>query len=167
MFNFTFPTFNKEHVAWLREGTASWNERRKEQNFFIPCFDGADLKKELLGAQHPPQKGLLGWIPGIKCPSLEGIDLNRANFRQASLDFLDLKKADLANAQLQKSLLIGTELRDANLSGADLSEADLFSADLTGANLSNANLTSADLTGAKIADADFTDAKLADRKSVV
>lgn len=160
MFNFMLPTLNKEHVSWLREGTASWNRRREEQDFFIPCFDCADLKKELLGAQHPPQKGLYGWIPGIKCPSLEGIDLNRANFRQASLSFLDLKKADLANAQLQKSLLVGTDLRDANLSRADLSEADLFSADLTGANLSNANLTSADLTGAKIADANFTDATL-------
>lgn len=160
MFNFMLPTFNKEHVAWLREGLVSWNKRREEQDF-IPYFDGVNLEKELLGEQYSLKTGPTGFISVIKCPSLEGIDLNRANFRQASLILLDLKKANLANAHLQKSWLDGTDLRDANLSGADLSEASLYSADLTGANLSNANLTSANLTGAKIADADFTYAKLA------
>ncbi len=58
MFNFTFPTFNKEHVAWLREGLVSWNKRREEQDF-IPYFDGADLKKELQGAPYPPQEETL------------------------------------------------------------------------------------------------------------
>lgn len=94
-------------------------------------------------------------------PSLEGIDLNWASFRQASLNLLGLKKANLANARLQKAQLIGADLSDANLSGADLSGANLFSADLTGARLADANLTDANLTGAKIADADFTYATLA------
>ena len=146
-------------MDWLREGLVSWNRRRKEQDF-IPCFDGAHLTRELQGAPYPPQEKIPGpgsRIPALdhmvdllKGPSLEGIDLNRANFRQASLSLLGLKNANLANAQLQKSRLMGADLRDANLSGADLSEADLRSADLTGA----------DLTEAKIADADFTYAKL-------
>ena len=160
MFNFMFPTFNREHMDWLREGLVSWNKRREEQDF-IPYFDGADLKKELLGAQYPLRKGpLVGWASGIKIPSLEGINLNRASFRQALLSYLDLKKANLANAHLQKSRLGVADLRDAKLYGADLSGANLYSADLTGAKLANANLTDADLSRAKIADADLTYATL-------
>ena len=146
-------------MDWLREGLDSWNRRRKEQDFF-PRFDGADLIKELQGAPYPPQEKIPGSglrrpalehiVAPLMGPSLEGIDLTRASFRQASLSFLGLKNANLANAQLQKSRLMGADLRDANLSWADLSGADLHSADLTGA----------DLTGAKIADADFTHATL-------
>ena len=175
MFNFRLPTLTEKHVAWLREGLVSWNRRRKDkERDFIPCFDGADLKKELQEAPeapYPPQEEILGsslrrpfleHIVGLgpSGPSLEGIDLNRASFCQASLSLLGLKNAKLANAQLQKSRLIGADLRDADLSRADLSEASLYNAYLTGANLSNANLTSADLTGAEIADADFTYATL-------
>ena len=166
MFDFMFPTFDREHMDWLREGLVSWNKRREEQDFH-PYFSGADLKKELQEAPYPPQEETLDsglgklFFKRMRGPSLEGIDLNRANFRQASLSFLGLKNANLANAQLQKSRLIRTDLRDANLSGADLSGANLSSAYLTGAKLANANLTDADLSGAKIADADFTYATLA------
>lgn len=153
------PTFNIDHVNWLREGPIFWNRRREEQDF-VPYFDGADLEKELRGAPYPRQEaidwdlGRLSFSP--RGPSLEGIDLNRASFRQASLSRLGLKKANLANAQLQEARLTGADLRDANLSGADLSGADLSFASLTGARLADANLT-----GAKIAYADFTYATLA------
>ena len=159
-----FPIFDRKHMNWLREGLASWNKRREEQDFY-PHFDGADLKKELLGAPYPPQEEIPGsglriptleHIAGLpRGPSLEGIDLNRASFRQASLNLLGLKNANLANAQLQKAWLTGADLRDANLSGADLSEADLRSAYLTGTNLSNATLTSANLSGANLSGADL------------
>ena len=165
-----FPTFNIEHMNWLLEGLDSWNRRREEQDF-VPYFDGADLKEELLkGTQYPPQKETLDsdWkglflerLMGPRGPSLEGIDLNRTSFRQASLSRLGLKKANLEDARLQKTQLIGADLRDANLSRADLSGANLFLADLTGANLAHANLTDANLTGAKITYADFTHATLA------
>lgn len=155
-------------MDWLREGLDSWNRRREEQDF-IPHFNGADLKEKLQGAPYPSQKETLDLgLRGLffehiigRGPSLEGIDLNRASFRQASLSYLGLKKANLANARLQKAQLIGADLRDANLTGADLSGANLTSACLTGARLVYANLTDANLTGAKIADADFTYATLA------
>lgn len=151
-------------MDWLSEGLDSWNRRREEQGF-VPYFDGADLKKELQGAPYPPQEETLDSdalkrLMGPMGPSLEGIDLNWASFRQASLNSLGLKKANLEYARLQKARLIGTDLRDANLYGADLSGANLFLANLTGANLANANLTGANLTEAKIADADFTYATL-------
>ena len=158
-----FPTFNREHMDWLREGLDSWNRRREKEDF-LPHFDGADLKKELRGAPYPPPKETLGLgVPlfSPSGPSLGDIDLNRARFRQASLSRLGLKKANLEYARLQKARLIGTDLRDANLSGADLSGTDLPFANLTGANLANANLTGANLTGAEVADADFTYATLA------
>ena len=152
-------------MNWLREGLDFWNRRREEQDF-LPHFDGADLKKELKGTQYPPQEetldsDVLKRLMGPRGPSLEGIDLNRASFRRASLNLLGLKKANLEYAQLQKAWLIWADLRDANLSRADLSGADLSFANLTGARLADANLTDADLTGAKIADADFTCATLA------
>ena len=152
-------------MDWLREGPDSWNRRREKEDFF-PYFNGADLKKELQGAPYPPQEetlvpDVLKRLMGPMGPSLEGIDLNRASFRQASLGLLGLKKANLEYAQLQKAWLIGADLRDANLSRADLSGADLSFANLTGARLADANLTDANLDGAKIADADFTYATLA------
>ena len=153
-------------MDWLREGLDSWNRRREEQDF-LPYFNGADFKKELQGAEkYPPREetldsDFLKRLRSPRVPSLEGIDLNRASFRQASLNLLGLKKANLENARLQKAWLIGVDLRDANLSGADLSGADLSFANLTGARLADANLTDANLTGAKIAYADFTYATLA------
>ena len=163
-----FPTFNIEHMNWLREGLDSWNRRREEQNF-LPYLDGANLEKELRGAPYPPQKETLDSERGLflkhlmapKGPSLEGIDLNRTSLRRALLNFLDLKKANMEKADFRKALLIGVDLRYANLSGADLSGADLSFAYMTGANLANANLTGTNLTGARIADADFTCATLA------
>ena len=158
------PTFNRKHMDWLREGLDSWNRRREEQDFF-PYFNGADLKKKLQGTPYPPQKGHPDWLDrgpfsSPRGPSLEGINLNRASFRQASLSRLGLKKANLANARLQKAWLTGADLRDANLSGADLSGADLSSTYLTGANLADAILTDANLTGTKIAGADLSGADL-------
>lgn len=156
-------------MDWLREGLVPWNRRREDQNF-VPHFDGADFKKELQGArQYLPQEKTLDsdWrrlflerLMGPRGPSLKGIDLNRASLRQASLNLLGLKKANLEDAQLQKAQLIGVNLRDANLSRADLSGANLFFANLTGARLADANLTDANLTGAEVADADFIYATL-------
>ena len=36
---------NSEHVKWLLEGVASWNARR-EQNDFVPDFEGANIYEE-------------------------------------------------------------------------------------------------------------------------
>jgi uncharacterized protein YjbI with pentapeptide repeats len=78
------------------------------------------------------------------------------------LSGIDLRRADLKNAALQ-----GVIFRDANLRGTDLSFADLSGADFNGANLvlthlSAANLTEADFSGANLCDANFTEANLSD-----
>ena len=43
---------NSEHVKWLLEGVASWNARR-EQNDFVPDFEGANIYEEFANSDIP------------------------------------------------------------------------------------------------------------------
>ena len=69
--------------------------------------------------------------------------LQRANLREASLQWANLQGANLREASLHWA-----DLRGANLRGADLEGASLRGANLSGANLENANLDSVKLRGA-------------------
>lgn len=61
---------------------------------------------------------------------LRGVNLWRADLREA-----DLRVANLRGANLQEADLWGADLRGANLRGADLREGDHWVANLRGANL--------------------------------
>ena len=75
-----------------------------------------------------------------------------------SLKGLDLSKADLRDAVLKNADLSDTNLTDANLRGARLQKANLSNADLTYANLRAANLYKTDLSNATLTFADLKDA---------
>ncbi len=103
---------NPEHIKWLNEGVAAWNERRRETDF-TPNLQEADLQKVDL---------VMANLSGAK---LEGADLRGADLRETNLQEADLRGANLLGANLA-----GADFRGANLIGADLREATLYRTDL-------------------------------------
>jgi uncharacterized protein YjbI with pentapeptide repeats len=123
-----------------------------------------------------------GWIPELGPASVltgaylehaawSGVELPRADLREADLSHADLRWANLDGADVSRASLRQTRLANASLNGlrafaADLSGADLASARgagtfWDGATLEAANLEDADLKGASFRGADCTAAMLA------
>ncbi|SFT44553.1 Uncharacterized protein YjbI, contains pentapeptide repeats [Arthrobacter sp. ov118] len=116
-------------------------------------------------------------LPGLQ---LEGADFGEASLTGVDMSYAFLKNAKFQNADLSSSTLVFTDLEDAFMShvsmpnadagnskmmNADLTEANLSKtllkeADLSGANLPNANLSNANLTGSKLIDANLPGANL-------
>lgn len=147
---------NQKHIEWLLEGVDSWNARRQHEDF-TPDFEGVD-------------------VSGILRPkiSLEGINLERGDFRKSNLSGLDLKianmrksqfqlarleNADLSGAILTESNFDHTFLSNANLRDVHAFKASFNSADLSGADLQDAKLEDANLLAAKLTQANFTNTK--------
>jgi len=84
------------------------------------------------------------------CPycDLSGVNLRRANLREAYMSMADLKKANLSMADLRGAYLGNADLENANLRGANLRGADLSWAHLKGTDLRGVNLKGAYLVGA-------------------
>ena len=144
---------NTDHIAWIREGVASWNARR-EQSDFWPDFEGANLPAIFQGSSYSPASIHLG-------TSLEGINLRKAFLRNTNLSGLNLAKADLTDAQLQGSSLASADLRGAILPLTNFSAAILLVAKLNGANAVGANFGGANLSGACLDDANLRQANFA------
>ena len=149
-----------EHIKWLRYGVKSWNERRNK-HAFRPDFSGVYIPTELQESSYKEKERLLF--------SLKGIDLSKADFCNAGLFGLDLRKAILNRAKLRGANLGLTDLKEAELIGADFSKANLSRAKLNGvvaheAKFTGANLMGVRLRGAYLDQADFTRANLTDAK---
>jgi hypothetical protein len=127
------PVANDEHVALLRQGTATWNEWREQNACIKPDLEGASLK---------------------------GVELRNANLGETILFEADLREADLSGADLTLAYLRAARLDDAKLSGAFLPGTNLINADLTDADLTGADLTKADLSGAGLLRTNFEGAYL-------
>ena len=141
---------NREHISWILEGVQSWNARR-EQNNFLPDFDGANLPALFQGASYNPASIHLG-------TSLEGINLKKAYLRNANLSGHGLARADLTDAQLHGASLASADLRSATLQLANFSNTVLLLTKFNGANAVGANFSGANLSGACLADANFSQA---------
>lgn len=110
---------NDEHLAILKQGVEVWNKWRDENQDIRPYLTGVELIDT----------------------DLTGANLREAFLMNATLWGVNLSKADLRDAYLAGASLCETEFREANLSKADLSHVDLTATDLSGATLSNANLS--------------------------
>ena len=102
---------------------------------------------------------------GEQAPSLNHVELSRANLDKAELGGVDLSYAILRRVNLDNGDLTGANLRGANLYGASLvsasfNGANLRHADLYGANLRGANLSDAILSDANLRRTDLTSARL-------
>ena len=153
---------SSEHIEWLLEGVASWNERRA-QTTFVPDFAGANIFEEFKKAEKIDSAGR---VP------LSGFDLRNADFRECRFHLpftggaANFKETRLDWAKLQDAQLDSTEFDDAwlegaRLDGASLNEASFRSARMAGAKLPGANLRKADLTGAILRGANLEGANLA------
>ncbi|MBA7684447.1 hypothetical protein ES703_92842 [subsurface metagenome] len=76
----------------------------------------------------------------LKKSDLKGLQLNKANFKDANLGGADLRRANLEGANLEFANLEGADLRRANLEGAHLEFANLEGASLRWTNLEGAYL---------------------------
>ena len=118
-----------EHIAWLLEGVASWNDRYKNMRYetarqhgygFNANFEDAPL---YWAFREADKLDCDGRIP------ISGVDFTGANLANANLNFANLTEA--------------------NLELADLTDATLWSADLTGTKLQYADLKRANLTASE------------------
>ena len=141
----------RQHILWLCEGVDSWNAKRPQHllpldpDFFWPDFTEANLSFELEKSSYEVRQGVF-----LKGFVLDGINLKRGLFQDASLPSFSLREANLEYANLERAFLSDSSLRKAKLNGANLTGAHLVDADLQGAELIHANFTRADLQGANL-----------------
>lgn len=129
--------------AILRQGSAAWNEWRRQNPWVSPRLRGASL----VGAT----------LPGA---NLRGLDLRGVHLQGANL-----RGADLSGAQLRSrywKVVNGADVEveewpddPAFMTGSVGDMADLTGADLTGADLSHASLHSVFLAGANLSEVDL------------
>ena len=124
---------NSEHLAWLREGTASWNARR---------LLSADLSGENLATR-------LG---------TDGNDATRG--RSIDLSNIWLPRADLSNITLKDTDLSRGDFSDANFTDADLSGSDFSESKCNGAKFHGADLTLTKFSGYNLFETEFSFARL-------
>jgi uncharacterized protein YjbI with pentapeptide repeats len=139
---------NQDHVNKLKEGAASWNHWREQNQDIFPNLSFTGLNMEDLSGAN------------LNSVDLSKANLSRANLNNASLINAKLNRADLLNANLSGANFWGASLSNANLSGSNLSGAKLIRAELFGTNLARAILTDTDFDQAKIRDTIFADLDL-------
>jgi Pentapeptide repeats (8 copies) len=101
------------HVRIIKDGTARWNQWRRDFPEIRPLLYDADL---------------------------EGVDLNRANLANANMIRARLRGTNLVAANLHEANLGGADLSGAHLDKANLCRTDLYETILVGACLESANL---------------------------
>tara|TARA_B100000686_G_C16779278_1_gene970685 strand:- start:987 stop:1649 length:663 start_codon:yes stop_codon:yes gene_type:complete len=95
-----------------------------------------------------------------KFPSLENIELSRADlcgvdFNGIDLDTANLNEALLIGADLSQAYLVNLNCRKANLGGANMFGSNIDGADLSGSNLAKVDFSEASLCGAILVGADI------------
>ena len=139
---------NAEHLNFLQQGRASWNEWREKNPESVPDLSEANLSRADLSSANL-------FVADLSWANLSGANLSRANLSEANLGAADLSEANLSEANLSRAELSGANLSNADLSNADLSWASLTGADLRGAKLSEAILDGAQLVWTDIRSADL------------
>ena len=95
---------NPQHVEWLREGVAAWNQRRRRSPF-TPDLSSEDLTRVLGGNEREDIRKISVRLPKV--------NLMLANLRNATLRDTDLRAAHLSKADFTNANLVGS-----NFSGA-------------------------------------------------
>jgi uncharacterized protein YjbI with pentapeptide repeats len=119
---------NDEHLALLRQGTATWNEWRRRDASVTPDLSSANLViRDLMGMDF-------SWayladadlsFAKLSGASLSLADLTNANLRHSDLSDANLRGADLIMTHFQDTKLSGTEFSAANFGGTILADVDL------------------------------------------
>lgn len=134
--------FLRDHARWARSSAI-----RPEQHGHAASARGvrADVQAALSVIAHRTVD-----YDGARPLDLAGVNLQRADFRDASLIGATLSSSNLADADLSDTDLTGAGLAGSRLIGANLRRTALTNADLSGADLSRCDLTQAILAGPPI-----------------
>ncbi len=132
---------DKQHLAWLREGVAAWNQRRANipfrpdlSNIDLAPRSGASVSERFAMDQSSPLLNFDGYF------DLSGIDLSYGFLARLIADSLISRESDFTN-----SILTWARLRDADLWRSKFDNAKLPGADLSRADLTGTRLWTADL----------------------
>ena len=137
---------NSEHIHWLQEGVAVWNQRRRRDPF-IPDLSSEDISRQLGGHEREDIRQI--------SVRLKGIDLSVANLSDATLRDTDLTGAIFYNSSLTRATLSGSHFTGATFAGGSLGDAKLLLAQLPDAKFWSVDLTSAQLVRANLQGAQF------------
>jgi uncharacterized protein YjbI with pentapeptide repeats len=159
---------DREHLEFLKQGVAVWNQWRGEHPEIRPNLRGADLRRADLRRADLSFADLseaVLWNADLSEADLSFADLSRAHLSGAVLTNANFSGANLRGAPLSKVRFSGANLSkvcfsEAHLNGADLSFANLSEADLSFANLFRADLRGAYLRGAKLNETKLNEANL-------
>lgn len=152
---------NPEHLAILRQGSATWNAWRRDHPAVLP-----DLSDEIL-PELPELSFLHADLHGanLRSVTLLNPNFNGANLRRAILTeatFIDplLIEADFSFADLRGASAINAQARFARFNHAKCQGLSLHGADLWKAEFRYADLRESDLTNTHMLQTDFSRADL-------
>jgi uncharacterized protein YjbI with pentapeptide repeats len=120
---------NEQHVQILSQGVLAWNQWRADNPKIRPDLKDISFR--------------------MSSPSMLGIDLSEANFRDTDLQNCDLYRAWLVNADFSGAELEYGGFGEATLGGAKFVEAELQEANFMKAHLFGADFTEAKISGSK------------------
>ena len=156
------------------------NTDLRARKLYRTCFQGvtgldrARVDNKYLDLENPKVQKLLTRKPGeysedknfskinLQGAYLQGLDMQKFQFRESNLTGADLRRANLEGAKLTGANLNGADLRGANLEGAILTGAKLNKANLKGAILNQANLVKVQALEANFSDTSLTGACIQD-----
>src|SRR5262245_51687244 len=121
------------HLLILRDGTARWNQWRRDFPEIRPLLFEASLDGEDLSGANLSNANMIR-------ATLRGANLAAANLHEANLGGADLSGAHLERANLCRTDLYGSILSDAFLQSANLQGTQLAKTDFRGAKLVNCRL---------------------------
>lgn len=166
---------NPHHLAWLREGTTSWNKRR----LISADLSGEDLSKHLasdtndaIRARSPDLSNI--WLPRADMSNitLKNSNLSRCDFSEANFTDAELSRSDFSESKCSGATFCGANLASTTFSGYDLFQTNFSSAQFNSAVLKDAVFLScrfhqtqfqdADLRGAIFGGCDLSEARLND-----
>ena len=157
---------NPQHIAWLREGVQSWNERRRSLRF-DPDLSSEDVSRALGGHDREDIRQISVSLRGVNLSgadlsdsTLRDTDLTNATFSGANLSNARLIGSDFTRAQFIDGTSRGAQFRSANFLRTMFLQHDLTAAQFNGAKLSGTRFLRCTLNGThlyseSLGDADF------------
>ena len=137
---------NPQHIAWLKEGTQSWNARRQSQPF-RPDLSSEDISRALGGHEREDIRQISVRLSNV---NLSGADLSNITLRDTNLTSATFYDTDLTNANLAGSDFTGAQFISGTSQGARFHSAKFFKTLFL-----QHNLTAAQFNGAELQETKF------------
>ncbi len=158
---------NPQHIAWLREGVQSWNDRRRRA-FFDADLSSEDVSLALGGHGREDIRQISVNLRGINlsCTNLRNATLRDTDLSEAFIGQSDLSNADLRGSVFKGSTLFASSLRNAKLTSTTFANARFWLCDLSLAQFVASNLEATQLWGCNLAGTHLYNAVVKDTEIV-